>query len=1205
MHETSGKVIRFCDYRLDLWRGRLHRQEQEINLRPKCFDLLRYFAENAGRLVPKDELIQAVWPNVVVTDDSLTRCVSDLRGSLSADAQQVIRTVPRRGYIFTATVSIEDASAEPSAGAGSEDIAKSDPADERAAIDRRVPAEGGVPANADAGATDPLPPQAAATRAPERRQLTVMTCETVGLGALAPMLDPEDLRELQWISHRRCTQIIERHGGRPAGCVGDTIQAYFGYPQAGEHETERAILAGLAVIEAVPALPTGRPALRARIGVATGLTIIGDGSPPGAGRWGLGVEHPIVGEPPSLAARLLALAEPGTILISATSRQLTGGLFEYRALPVGDAVAPPAWQVLGPARVEDRFTALHAATTPLAGRAEEIELLLRRWEQAKRGEGSIVLVSGEAGIGKSRLVQTLLDRIGAEPHIKMRNFCSPHHQESPLYPSLMQFARAAGLRRDDTDQQKLAKIEAVLALTTDNFDEAGPVAAELLSIPTGDRYPPLMLTPHRRKAVALRIQLAQIDKLAQRQPLLILYEDLHWSDPMTRESLDLLVERVSGQRILVLLTFRPDFAPPWVGRPHVTLLSLNRLARRERMQMIEHVAGVRMLPPELACHIADRTDGIPLFIEELTKSVVESDLLVAAGDQYLLTGPVTPLAIPVSLQASLLARLDRLGPARALVQIASALGRCFGHDLISAVADLPAAALQETLAQIVRAELIYRRGTPPDAEYTFKHALVQDAAYSTLLRADRQALHGKIVATLEAQFPEQVAAEPAPLAQHCVAAGLIDKAIPYWLKAGRQALARSAMAEATALFHKGLDLLVGMADSPWRREQELELRISLGQALAYTKGPSSDSDQTRMRAIALAKEIDRPDYDLWLTCSQSTVHLFRSEHRTAIDLAIEAEAIGAATNDRAVELWGRCAAATALSFLGEFQAARARLEQCQDLAKPEYRQGGPGFSSTPYASMLANLAVVLGYLGEIDEARRCLTEGLAEAYRIDHAASLAEVLTYICWFDVATGAPELEHHAGALQALTIEHHFEPFGGWAAAARGWSLARSGRPSDGLPLILHGLSRVRDSGTLLMTPTMTVLLAETYHKLGRPEDGLAALGEAGELLRRTDEHCAEAEFHRVRGELLWALGDAAGAESGFQEAIRVAERQDAKMLRLRASIGLARLWQEQGKRREAAALLAAGCALFADSLDIPDLYRARALLGALAGNLLPAA
>ena len=508
-------------------------------------------------------------------------------------------------------------------------------------------------------------PEPAPREAAERRQLTVMFCDLVGSTALSARLDPEDMREIIGAYHRCCAEQITKAGGFVAKYMGDGVLAYFGYPQAHEDDAERAVRSALSLVEAVQRLHAGHHAtLAVRIGIATGLVVVGDliGS-------GEAQERGIVGETPNLAARLQAFAAPGQVVISSSTRRLTGGTFEYHDLGKlslkGLTDPAPAWQVLGVSAVESRFEAQHgAALTPLVGREEELDLLLRRWQQAKGGDGSVVLISGEPGIGKSRIVQALLERLRTEPYTRLRQYCSPHHQDTALYPHITQLERAAGFHRDDADEQRLAKLEAVLAQATNDLSEAAPLLAALLSIPTHDRYPTLNLTPQKRKEKTLRAFVAQVEGLAARKPVLMVVEDAHWIDPTSQELLDLTIERVPTLPVLLIITFRPEFAPPWMGRPHVTLLALNRLGPRQRAEMINRVTSGKRLPSGIADQIIDRTDGVPLFIEELTKTVVESGIVQEAEGEYAMAGPVSPLSIPTSLHASLLARLDRLGPVR-------------------------------------------------------------------------------------------------------------------------------------------------------------------------------------------------------------------------------------------------------------------------------------------------------------------------------------------------------------------------------------------------------------------------------------------------------------------------------------------------------------------------------------------------------------
>ena len=1032
----------------------------------------------------------------------------------------------------------------------------------------------------------------------ERRQLTIMFCDLVGSTALSARLDPEDLRGIITAYHRCCTEIVERNGGFVAQYIGDGVLAYFGYPQAHEHDAERAVRAGLGLVEAMPKLATnaGSP-LQVRIGIATGLVVVGDLIGAGAAQ-----EQAVVGETPNLAARLQALAEPGAVVIAAATRGLTGGLFEYRDLGAvalkGFAEDVPAWQVLGTSTIESRFEAMRTAMTPLVGHDEEIDLLIRRWEQAKGGDGQVVLISGEPGIGKSRIADTILQRLSNEPHIRLRYFCSPHHEDNALYPSIVQLERAAGFQRDDTDEQRLDKLEAMLSRGTNDLSEALPLVAELLSIPISDRYPLLNLTPQKRKEKTLRAQLTQVEGLTAQQPVLIIFEDVHWSDPTTREWLDLLIERIPTLRALVVITFRPEFAPPWIGRLHVSFLNVGRLPLRFRMKMIAHIIGGKTLPKEIADQIVDRTDGVPLFIEELTKTVVESGILIETADGYTARGPVAPLCIPTSLHASLLARLDRLAPTREVAQIAGALGRQFSHELISAVATMPKQQLNDALAQLVQAELIFRRGTPPDAEYAFKHALVQDAAYSTLLRSKRQQLHARIAATLEDRFPEIVATQPALLAQHCAEAGLPEKAIVYWLKAGRQAMARSAMTEAVARLRKGLDALGGLPDGPWRRQQELGLQIAFLSALMATRGYSaSEVGETMARARSLAEQIDRPEYLVPLLYGQWVFHFFRSEHKLALSFAEQLERIGEVRNDVAAQLHGRRAIGVTRCYFGEFIAARALLEQCHDLANPAHRHIGGGLSDS-YAAMLVSLAFTLAHLGYIDQARSRMNGALLEARRLGQTETLTLVLSAASWMETITCPPERRRCADELLALSTEHGFPQHLGWAKVYLGKSLTARGQAYEGLALLTQGMVAVRDTGNVANTPYLFMGLAEAYTMSGQPIEGLNCLAVAARIIETTEERCDEAELHRLRGDLLCATGDRVAAEQSYHLALAVAKQQSAKLFELRAATNLARLWRDQGKRSEARDLLAPVYGWFTEGFDTPVLQVAKALLDQLA-------
>jgi class 3 adenylate cyclase len=1040
-------------------------------------------------------------------------------------------------------------------------------------------------------ATSPAPVDSA-----ERRQLTVMLCNLVGSTALSARLDPKDLRRTINTYHRCCTKLIARNGGFVAKYMGDGVLAYFGYPHAHEHDAERAVRAGLALTGAVPKLATTPgSSLQVRVGIATGLVVVGDLTTAGA-------EQAVVGETFSLVAGLPSLAEPSTVVISSSTRRLTGGLFEYRDLSSarisGFGEKLQAFQVVGVSNTESRFEALRGAATPLVGRNEETDLLMRRWEQVKRGDGCGVLICGEPGIGKSRLVQAVLERLSGESHARLRSFCSPHHQDSALYPTITRLERAAGFRREDTDEQRLKKLEALLGETTEDLDNAVPLLAALLSIPTRSRYPPLNLSPQKQKEKTLHALLARVEGLAAKQPVLIVWEDVHWSDPTSRELLDLTVDRLPSLPALLIVTFRPEFRPPWAGRSHVTLLSLNRLRPQQRAEMITHVTGGTALPKEIVDQIVDRTDGIPLFIEELTKAVVESGVLAKTRDGHWVVDPAAALVIPATLHASLLARFDRLAPTREVAQIAAALGRKFSHELISTVATIPKQRLDDALDQLVTAELIFRRGTPPFAEYTFKHALVQDVAYSTLLPRQRQQIHARVVATLESRFSEVVAAHPQIVAQHCAEAGFSEKAIGYWLKAGQQALARSAMSEAVAQLQKGLNLLEALPDDRSRQQQELDLRIALAQAQMATRGLAAvEARDNYAKARILAEHLDRPDY-ISLLHGQFIFHLIRAEHKLAQSCADQMEKIGETRNNPTMVLLGRSRQAVSHFFLGEFVAAQTLFEQCEDLIDPKYRVVSPT-SEDERVIMLGQVAQNVACLGYLDQARTRAEQALSEARLLQHTHTLAFALNFACMVEWFAGSPhDVQRHANELVALSNEHGF-PF--WLARGivhQGGSVAALGQADEGAALLKTGLSMYRATGTVATMALALMLLMQACFKLGELVECQDYLTEVSQLIEATEERYAEAELHRLQGDLLNATGDQAAAKRSYLQALVVAERQSAKVFKLRAATSLARLWLDQSRCAEARDLLAPIYGSFTEGFDTPVLQDAEALLDQLA-------
>ncbi len=710
-------------------------------------------------------------------------------------------------------------------------------------------------------AAQPAPPAAVAARMPtaaERRQITVMFCDLVGSTALSTRLDPEDLREVIAAYHSCAAEVVTRFGGYVAKYMGDGVLVYFGYPEAREDDAANAVRGALSLIDAVARLFADDGGHQVRVGLATGLVVIGELV--GAGE---AQERNVVGETPNLAARLQSLAAPNTLVIDATTRRLAGDTFEYDAgAPVelkGFAGLITPWRVLRERTLASRFEALRAESrTPLVGREEEMELLLRRWQGLKDGEGRVVLVAGEPGIGKSRLTAALEDKLKDEAHVCLRYFCQPHHQGSALQPVLAQLQHAAGFARDDTPDKKRAKLKNLLAPGAKDDDGEIEVFAELLGLAASPVHDPAERDPQAKRRKILAALMRQAETLAARSPVLMLFEDVHWADPTTLELLTLTVERLQSLPVLLLITFRPDFQPPWIGHPHVTMLTLNRLSQRERATLVDHITGGKALPADLLDQIVARTDGVPLFVEELTKSVIESEIMHEAGGQYVLDQPAQLLAIPTTLQGSLMARVDRLGSAREVLQIGAAIGRDFSYEVLAAAAGLPDAVLQDALIRLTEAELVFLRGTPPNASYTFKHALIQDTAYSTMLRARRLQLHAAIAMILEKRFPEIVETTPEVIAQQFERAGQNHKAVHYWQRAGERDLRRFAVKESIAHYSDALRAVTAMPDTAERAGLELGICLGLGLVQQIGVGPASaESAANYERALTLAQTLGR------------------------------------------------------------------------------------------------------------------------------------------------------------------------------------------------------------------------------------------------------------------------------------------------------------------------------------------------------------
>jgi class 3 adenylate cyclase/predicted ATPase len=1031
----------------------------------------------------------------------------------------------------------------------------------------------------------PVPEVAAAGPAAERRQLTVMFCDLVGSTALSAGLNPEDLREVIAAYHGSVADAVAAFDGFVAKYMGDGVLVYFGYPQAHEDDAERAVRAGLGAIDAVGRLDVKSIKLQARIGIATGLVVVGDLIGEGSAQ-----EQSVVGETPNLAARLQALAEPDAVVIAASTRRLVGDLFEVRdlgAVEVKGIAAPvTAWQVLRPGAVASRFEALRgSALTPLIGRDEEIDLLLRRWARAKAGDGQVVLVSGEPGIGKSRIAAALEERLQTEPHLRLRYFCSPYHQGSALYPFIDQLGRASGFAHDDPASARLEKLEALLALAAPP-DEDLALLADLLSLPASVHRPLPSLSPQRKKEKTLEALLHQLVGLARQQPVIMVFEDAHWIDPTSRELLDLTVGRVPNLPVLLIVSFRPEFQPPWIGQPHVSMLALNRLDRRDRTVLVEQIAGGMALPDEVVAQIVDRTDGVPLFVEELTKSVLESG--------------VSLVGIPTTLYDSLMARLDRLASVRLVAQMGAAIDREFSYQLLHAVSRLPEEELQAALARLVASELVFQRGRPPGAVYSFKHALVQDAAHGSLLRSTRQRLHARIAEALEANSPELMDSQPELFAQHYQEAGLVEKSVAYWGRAGRRSTTRSAMAEAVAQFRKGLDQLALLPVSPEHQQQELEFHSAVGAALQAVKGLAApEAGEAYARARILWEQLGSPSEFLRVPYGQSIYHMNRGELDLAQRLGEDLLRLSGQRNDPAGLVLGHLSFARTLMLSGRFASSRSHLGEVLALYDPiSHRSLVQQVLLDPQVFSQSCLGIVLFSLGYPDQALAQSNAAIVEARRVAHLPSLTVTLAWAALLLSLVGEnAALGERVDQLVAVAAEQGLLLWRAHGTILCGCVKVKNGDVAEGISLLRDGSAAYRATGAETWMPSYIAFLARAYEIAGQMEDALTHLDDALQIVERTGERWLEAELHRQRGQLLLQQGNPEAAEDLYRKALSIAQEQEAKLWELRAAASVARLRRDQGRHTEARDLLAPIYGWFTEGFDTPDLKDAKALLDEL--------
>ncbi len=1003
---------------------------------------------------------------------------------------------------------------------------------------------------------------------------------------LAGRLDPEDLREVLTVYQRRATEIIEASGGMVARYQGDGILAYFGYPAASEDDAERAVTAAFELSRRINEGSGLGEVLRVRVGVATGIVVVGSLLPSGA------ADNPaIVGETPNLAARLQALTEPDTVLIAASTQRLTRGLFEYRRLELsgvkGYATPLEAFQVLGPSEVANRFAALRS-TLPLVGRDAELAQLLALWEEVKAGAGAVAFLRGEPGIGKSRLALELLQRLRSQFPIVRRHYCSPYHQDSMLYPLLSQLQRTAQIDVIDSGGTKLEKLQVLLGGTGEAADALTAVLADLLALPIPERSRLQPLDARQKRELLFKTLLEAFERLAQRRPLIVVIEDIHWIDPTSAELLEAVVARLGALPALLVITSRPGMEPPWLDLPYVHTFTLGPIDQGSAETLVKRISGIVATADSTLKSIVARADGVPLFIEELTKAALEAGAVGRRSEASLGDISADSVGIPASLHASLLARLDRLGPAREIAKAAAAFGREFAFEHLAGVmADWSPSDLRAALEQLIEAELILPIGPPPWMAFSFRHVLIQDAAYSTLLRGERRGLHGRIANTLTKQFPDTVAMQPEVAAVHFSKAESFEPAVQHWLEAGIRAADRSAFAEAIRHFSEGVRLSRLLPESAARARKELDLQMALGPALMATRGYAApESLEVFARADELVASVGTVSEQLDVLLGLFNVHYGRAEIARSLEVARTHLAL--AEKHACGESRAHCLLGQSYSAMGAFSDAKRHFEKALAMfaLTPEVA-GSWGVMASQHVVTLALSAGVHFAMGEPKQARAAVAAAVERAGAIDHPLSIALAIVT----DVLTPNPGDLQGSGARAEEAVRfcarHGLKNFEAWARFAQGAILTRQGDVRGGIEHIEGAIAAAEALGSRLFRPAQLATLAGAYARLGDSRRGLDLVEEAIAIAERTGEKQALAAIQRVKGEILCAIGRSGEGEAALRSASQLAHAQAALSEARRIEASMARLLSSQPEKR--------GCAERAPDTRESWFGALRALLG----------
>jgi len=1056
---------------------------------------------------------------------------------------------------------------------------------------------GTAAANAAAAEVAPRP-----VRDAERRQLTVMFCDLVGSTLLAARLDPEDLQRLIRSYHEAVAVAVAPYDGHVAQLLGDGCLVYFGYPSAHEDDAERAVHAALNVLKTVATLrPLGGLELQTRIGIATGLVVVGE---IGAGT--AAAEHTASGETPNLAARLQTQAAPGEIVLSAETRHLVGASFELEStgeLQLKGFAAPVvAWRVRGERSVASRFEAQHESELiEFIGRASEVSLLLERWSLARGGEGQVVLLSGEAGIGKSRICQTLRERLADERHATVLLQCSPYHSSSALYPVVQYFERTTGITPTDSPELRGQKLERLLGPEMGLSAQSQAQLSRLMGAPDGGRLPPAGESPQQEKLQSLQAPIDLLRALSRQLPVLMLIEDAHWIDPTTEELVGLTIEQSRDARLLALVTCRPEYAPRWGSPANLTRLALNRLGQRQCADLVSAVTGGRPLPAEVLAEIIAKTDGIPLFVEELTKTVVQSGLLEDTPEGYRLRGPLLALAIPSTLQDSLMARLDRLAPAKEVAQVGAMIGREFPHRLLAAVLRLQPAKLDAALDELLRSELVSRRGVGADATYTFHHALIRDTAYNSMLRGQRVLRHAQIAAAIEQVAPDTIATQPELLAYHCQEGGQADAAMRYWSAAGDLAVGRWANREAATHYRAALALLPALVVQEQQRAQlELDLQMKLGHVLMQTEGYSSAPTVASFaRARELALQLGQIDTYV-VACSAFGATLWAVGRFDEV-LALLGE-IGADDLAR-LKPMSRVFHSVVLGLvkvhLGALDESHALTQGALrelEAMPPDERQQISG--ADPRVVALTQCITVCVCKGLLDQADAHTRAAMQIGREREHPPTQAWVMSLARWMAFRRGDMEESIRLSRERlALAERLGFKSQLGSGRMLLGRAMVALGQVEEGARLLHEGFATWSADGSQTGLTEFAALAADALLEAGRIDEAETFVSAGETVQADIPERFFAAELARLRARLFEQAGDRVAAETGMREAMAIAEGQGARLFALRAATDLARLLHSQARSDEGLALLQAALQALPEGHDQSDALRAKATLRAL--------